>query len=128
MSTLRSVLVAVLLGVAAAFVVPTGGTAQEGQQGPPMSVVAENRANSGAHVYAIQGGHMVPVGFLEPGASGTLTVPSAAIESGEPIRLVADLLQSTEWFRSDPVTVRPETELVFTIESPVDRSTVSVRD
>ncbi|MDX1567734.1 MAG: hypothetical protein R3223_08025 [Longimicrobiales bacterium] len=128
MRAIRLAIVPVLLGVAAVLAKPSDGVAQASQEGPTVSVTAENRASAGAHVYVIQEGHMVPLGFLEPGASGTLTIPTAVVESGEAIELVADLLQTADWYKSEPVTVRPETELVFTIESPVDRSTVSVRD
>lgn len=128
MRAIRTALMPVLLGAVATMTMPMGGAAQEGQQGPSVSVAAENRASAGVHVYVIQGGHMVPLGFLEPAASEILTIPAAVIESGEPVQLVADLLQSTEWYKSDPVTVSPETELDLTIESEVDRSTVSLRD
>lgn len=127
MSALRIALVPLLLGVGATMAMPVDGTAQEGRQGPTVTVVAENQASVGAHVYVIQRGHMVHLGFVEPGAGETLTIPSAAIQSEEPIQLVADLLRTPDWYKSDPVTVRSGAELAFTIESEVDRSTVSVR-
>lgn len=126
MSASRVVLMAVLLGASAALAAPTGGAAQEGRQGPAVDVVAENRANTGAHVFVLQGGHMVPLGFVDAGERETWAIPPAAVEPGEPIRLLADPLDTAEWYESDAISVRQGTEVGFTIESDLERSSVSI--
>ena len=123
MSAFRNVLVAVLLGVTAAAAAPTSGVAQEG---PTADVVVTNSGDSGVHVYVLQEGHMVPVGFLEAGATETLDVPPVFLETGEPVQLLADRVQSTEWFKSEPVAVEAGSEIRLTVEPAIDRSSVTV--
>lgn len=128
MSAVRIALVLVLLGASVAFATPMHGVAQEGQQEPTAEVVVQNRASTDAHVYVLQEGHMVALGFVESGANETLTIPPPLVRLGGPIRLIADALESAEWYKSDAVTVRPGSEVDFTIEGDFNRSTVSVRD
>jgi len=133
MRATRLAFLPILLGAtvglsAPACATPMGAAAQVGQEGPTVSVAVENRADTGTHVYVLQEGHMVPLGYVEAGASETLTVPPAAIESGQGIRLVADAVASTDWYQSDPVSIDTGSEVAFTIESDLDRSTVTVRD
>lgn len=132
MRAIRLAFLPILLGTTVGLSAPACatpmGAAQVGQEGPTVSVAVENRADTGTHVYVLQEGHMVPLGYVEAGASETLTVPPAAIESGQGIQLVADAVASTDWYRSDPVSVDAGSEVAFTIESALDRSTVTVRD
>lgn len=130
MSASRLALVSVLLVALAGLASPVHGAveAEEDRQGAMVTVNVENRADTDAHVYALQDGHMVPIGFVEAGGNATLTVPSAAVESGEGIQLVADAVASPEWYQSDPVPIEPEDEVDFTIASDLENSTVEVRD
>lgn len=126
MSAIRTALVPVLLGVLVAAAVPTHGAAQEGQRGSTADVVVSNRASSGTHVYLLQEGHMVPLGFLDAGATETLSIPPIFVESGEAIRLLADPIEATEWFESEPLAVRSGNEIRLTVEPDFERSTVAV--
>ena len=133
MRVMRLAFLPILLGAtlglpASSWATPMGAAAQVGQEGPTVSVAVENRADTGTHVYVLQEGHMVPLGFVEAGASETLTIPPAAIESSPEIQLVADAVASTDWYQSDPVSIEGGSEVAFTIESELDRSTVTVRN
>lgn len=130
MSATKLGFVSVLLGItvvlsSSACAAPMA-SAEDGREGATVSVTVQNRADTDAHVSVLQEGHMVHLGFVERGSSETLTIPRAAIQSNQRIRLVADAVASTDWYQSDPVPVDPESDIVFAIESRIDRSTVSV--
>lgn len=121
-------LVSFLLGVTAACAAPMtdGSRMAPGQEGPSADVTVRNEAGTGAHVYALQNGHMVPLAFVDPGADETVSLPSVFVQPGDPLRLVVDLLESTDYHRSDPVTVDSGSRVTFTIRADLDASTVSV--
>ena len=128
MSASRLALVSVLLLAGLGLASPAQGVVHEDHQRPAVTVHVENRAATDAHVYVLQQGHMVPIGFVEAGESATLTAPWAAVESDPEIRLVADAVTSSEWFQSEAVGVEPDDEVDFLIARDLDGSSVSVRD
>lgn len=128
MSASRIAIALVLLGTSVAFGTPMRGVAQEDEQGPTVEVAVQNDAVSGAHVYVLQEGHLVPLGFVEAAGNETFTIPPVLVGTAEPIHLVADALRSTDWYKSDAVAVRPGNALAFTIARDLNRSTVTVRD
>lgn len=125
---MQLVLVPFLLGVTATCAQPMteGSRMALGQEGPSADVTVRNEASTGAHVYALQNGHMVPVAFVDPGAEETVSLPPVFVQSGDPLRLVVDPLESTEHHQSDPVTVDSGSRITFTIRDDLDASTVSV--
>lgn len=122
----RLALLTVLLGVPAAAAMPARGTAQEEQSGETVQVVAENRASADVSVYVRQSGHMVPLGVLAPSEEETWPLPPTFLESGEEIHLVADPVGRNDWFESEPLSLRPESELQLIIEENLSSSSVSV--
>lgn len=128
MSAIRLALVSVLLLAGVGLASPAQGGVHEDRQTAAVTVHVENRAATDAHVYVLQQGHMVPIGFVEAGESATLTAPWAAVESGREIRLVADAVASTQWFQSEPVGIEPDDEVDFLIARDLEGSSVSARD
>lgn len=126
MSARRIALLSVLLGLAVTLATPPQVVGQEGPAGQAVDVVVQNRTSWDVRVYALQEGHMVPLGLVTDMARATYPLPQAFMQAGEPIHLVADPIEPTTWYKSDPVRVRPAQGIEFTIESDLDRSTVSV--
>ena len=113
----RHALLSILLGMTVALGMTTRGASQETDRQRTLEVIAENRTNFQVRVYALQDGHMVPVGGLVP-AKGivALWLPPMFAESGEPVQLVADLLGSEAWYKSEPLTVNGPDPIEFIIE------------
>jgi hypothetical protein len=90
-----------------------------------VEVIAQNRTDFDVRVYVLHKGHMVPLEGLVPGGgNATLSLPSALEVSEEPIQLVADLIGSNDWHRSEPMTLTGRDEIKFMIEgSTVVRTT-----
>jgi hypothetical protein len=91
-----------------------------------VSVAVQNRTGFDAHIFALQGAHMVPLGLVPSMENATLSLPTTLTESGQSIQLVADLMGTSAWHKSDPVNVGPSAEVQFTIESDLERSVVNV--
>lgn len=128
----RLALVPVLLGWMAVSTACGGVRARAGtgrgpaQEGPTVDLAVQNEGSSGAHVYALQEGHMVPVGFVDAGGAETLTLPPFFVESGDPLQVVVDLLGSPDFFQSEALSIEFGSRVSLTILDEVDRSTLSV--
>lgn len=126
MSARRLALLPILLGVSVALAAPTHGAAQEGPDGPNVHVAVQNRTSGNVRVYALQNGHMVPLGLVAGAGHQTFALPPGFDLSDEGIQLLADPLGSTDWYKSDPVTVHAGGAVDFTIASSLTQSKVSV--
>ena len=120
-------LLSFVLGMIVASATPELALAQEGPAQESVPVVVENRTNFDAQIYALQGGHMVPLGFVSSMESASLALPPTLAESGASTQLVADLIGTTDWHKSDAVNIGPSAEVEFTVESDLERSVVNVR-
>ena len=127
MSASKLALLPILLGASIALATPAQGVAQEGQQGQTtFSVVAHNRETGKVWVYVLQGGHQIPLGLVDGMGSATLSIPAPYAKTGDEIRLLADPLDSTDWYKSEPVTLSgAKRTLTLDIAAQLDHSSVS---
>ncbi len=126
MSARRLALLPILLGASVALATPTHGVAQEGSEGQNVHVSVQNRMSGSVRVYVLQQGHMVPLGLVAGAGHETFALPPGFKLSDEGIQLLADPLGSTDWYKSDPVTVHPGGAVDFTVANSLDKSSVSV--
>jgi hypothetical protein len=124
MSARNVALLSILLAWSATFVMPIQGTAQE----ETATVAVESRLDAKVRVSLLQGGHMVPLGLVEERGSSELTIPEFFVQADGPTHLVADVIGSNDWHRTEALTIGPSTRITFTIDSEVERSTVVVGD
>ncbi|MGE0159869.1 MAG: hypothetical protein AB7T31_10705 [Gemmatimonadales bacterium] len=124
----RSIALATVLLGGTGLVAPAPGAAQqsqEGRQAQAITVAVHNRFPSSVRVYALQAGHMVPIGTVERASDATLSIPAAFAESAEPLQLVVDPLEGEGWYESEPLASRSSGQLDLTVAETLDRSTAS---
>ena len=124
MSARKVALLSILLAWSATLVMPIQGTAQE----ETATVAVESRLDAKVWVSLLQGGHMVPLGLVDEMGTSTFSIPEFFVQEGVPTHLVADVLGSNDWHRTEALTIAPSTRITFTIDSEVERSTVVVGD
>src|SRR5690606_950434 len=127
MSTRSMALLTVLLGAASASVAPMTAVAQDQADGEAVEVVAQNRASDHVRVYVRQGGHMVPLGLVEGSAEKTWTLAPTFVESGDAVHVLAEPLGGSEWYESEPLSLRPRSRIALTIEQDIRRSSAEIR-
>lgn len=126
MMAIRLALLPVLLGASVALAAPTHGYVQEGPDGQTVQVAVRNEANDNVRVYVLQDGRMIPLGLVNGAGSETFAMPPGFSKS-EGIQLIADPLDSNDWYKSDRVAIGSASEVDFTIASALHRSSVSVK-
>lgn len=123
MKAMRRAFLPTLLGI----LVMSGAPGQVvGQDEDVVSVAVQNNGASDAQVYALQGGHMVPIGLVSAGDQVTLAIPSAMDVEASGLRLAVDLIGSTDWHMSEHVAPSEGGVIELTIEAELDRSSVRV--
>ena len=127
MSARRIALLTVLLGLLPTAAALAQQAAPSGDQGETVRVAVDNRAAGDVRVYALQDGHMVPLGLVPSRTSSTLVIPHGFLRGESGIQLVAERIGGSAWYKSDPIDVRPPRELALTVQEEIQRSTVSVR-
>ena len=97
-------------------------------QGKPQEAMVdvENETSYDVHVYLLQKGHMVELGFVPSTRDSDLAIPAGVASWEEPVQFVADLVGSPDWYMTDPVTVDPSEDMQFTIESNLGNSSIVV--
>lgn len=118
MKATRNAFLPALLGILVMSGIP-GHVA--GQDEGSASVAVQNNGENDAQVYALQGGHMVPLGLVSAGESTTLALPATLVGD---IRLSVDLIGSPDWHMSEPVAASPQGTVELTIEPELARSSV----
>jgi hypothetical protein len=107
------------------------GSGAGGSQGPSpegmVPVAVQNGSNSSVRIYAVQGGHMVPLGLAAGMGGTTLSLPGQFLEAGTPVELVADVIGGAGWHKMAPVSVGPSSRIEVFVGNPIERSTVTVR-
>jgi hypothetical protein len=126
MRAVNAALLSILLGMTLASALPGRAAAQQEGEDGMVEVVARNETSFDVRVYLLQKGAMVPLGLVPSGGTANLSVPVTLARLEEPLQLVADLIGSPAWHKSDPVIAHPATEIEFTIGADLDRSTVVV--
>jgi hypothetical protein len=122
-------LLSVLLGMPLSLAVPAPGAGKEASKEESelrAAVMAENNTTHDVWVYLLQGGHMVPLGLVPSMGDVTLSITSSLLESGEPVHFIADPLGTTDWHKSEPVSVGAGDTVLFVIEPDLASSTISV--
>jgi hypothetical protein len=60
-------------------------------------------------------------------SQATLSLPGAFAQANERIQLIAERIGSSNWYKSEPVAIRANSQIALNVAADLERSTVSVR-
>jgi hypothetical protein len=92
----------------------------------PSLLHVENHHWLDVDVYVFHDGQRSRLGTVTAASSKDFVFPRSMVGSTRQVRLIADPVGSSSGTATDPITLRPGTRVNWTLESSLDRSSLTV--